>query len=412
MNLEAGKTFARRHIERVGSGVPEADPAAETQRGTEPTLQEVIKERAFAEMLGAENDPSLLELGARVQGGEVTAEDMPVLAKWHAEYLDRTRRIESMEERFDERLPILREFSPELKALGRFTTEENFKRVLKQGFRELAFRNPAEFRRLDAKFNHVAVAEAAIDDPAHPANKVLSDFCAAHSIDEGAMAEALAIPDEHKRAWRIREMAREHMGFFEHIRDSLRYWRNLPSSYEEALGVGRGVSELEKARADIRKRLASAATTLKSLITRNDEMRLALMKTVTSEQPAFPKGIETKLGFDEAKEVEIVRIEPDAARAAFKEMLKERGITYDAYLSMTEAQKDRWRGRFWNGVSPISAAPASGGFAAIDPDSGYPGYRSTFGDVTAGKTGFWSDVVSFLAGRLRYKHPDLKRILG
>lgn len=333
-------------------------------------------------MMESEKDPALVETFSRVKEGKTSEADLKVMLKQRTEYVKRTERLEKLDKTIDNYFDSTKGYSKDLNELCEGTGSDNVRDVLKQGLKELAFRDEKQFKTIEARFTKLEKAERVIDDPNNPMNKVISDFAQEHGVDEAKLFGALGKGADADRTEQIRGLMREQMGLFERVYDSYRKARGKNSSLDEAKGMSSVRGTLDAARANLDAELKRSGALIFGLMTKgkDNEFRDALMRTMRGESPSFNKGIEAQLPFAEARKDQL---NPSRVSNSWELFLKHRNI-HD-FQHVPPDQQDRLRENFWNKY--------------VD-------------DHIGERQGFWATVIRFLLSNLHKTDPMIKQILS
>ena len=347
MALE-GKTWLRRMADKKEAEAAAAHTEGEEHIENGPTIQEILHDpddsKAFGQMLETKNDPSLTEFGARMRSGKLDDADIKLAAKYRAEYLDTKDRAEKLNDMIDKRFDALRQASPDIDTLCKTFGQDNYVAVLKQGLSELAMRDPAEFKKIERKYAKLADAEAELDSPTNDINQKIRVFLADNpQISEAQFEQLMSEPDQAKRTQKIREELQGQMGFLRRWADQRNFRKGRLSSFDFARNVSRTVEEGAQLDVDRAKLLKSSGNAIAALVSKNPELRNALMTARPGEAPKIENGIDTNMSFSDAKSqtIKLGKIHKD-----WIDYLNSHGL-YDAFEHGAPDVQDSMRETYW-----------------------------------------------------------------
>jgi hypothetical protein len=306
MALEGSKTWLRRTVEKKeadATATSATSEAAEIEAG--PTIPEILHDpsesKSFGQMLASKNDPDLIKLGARLRSGTPDEADMKLAQKYRTEYLEQKERAEELNGTLDTRFDEILRSSPDLAAACEAFGKDNYLSVLKRGLAELVMKDPKAFAKIEKRYTLLADAERNINDPEAPLNKKISDFCKKYSLTEDRMNALLQEPDAAKRTKNIQDVYRDEMSFFGRWMDKRDQKHGRVSSLDHATYMADATDEIEAILADRMKLLERSGNVLTGLISKNPDLRNALISAKPGEEPKLKEGIDSTMSFAETQ---------------------------------------------------------------------------------------------------------------
>ena len=355
-------SFLRKHANRVedAAKAKNAGTTPEKETDDQPTIGQIIRSdsKAFGQMLESQGNPELIATMTRYQKGEPTEADIKNLTANVNLFLETKERIEKLDSFLSNSTDHLRERSEKFKEFSKIFGVEGIDGVLKQGLAEMAYADPARFKKIETYFSKLEKSEKTLDDPESPVNKTLTDFCKKHNLNEDTL---LAIMDEQNDALRDSKIASLLHGQLTTFQKFFS-WKRSRENASEAAAISGLKTQMDQMLGQDELLAKQSGDYLVALISKNDTWRSALVRTQSDKQPTFKQGIDTKTGFDEIRD----DMNPDLKKIGkwWPQYLHNQGINNFAGASPVaqSALRDRFKRDYTNNM--MKEAAKKGGFWA------------------------------------------------
>ena len=346
-----------RKLEQKMNRTPSAAPEPERAEYLSPrlTLDEIktTKDKEFGAFIASAGKPKTMEhVWERYVLNESTAADVDQLATLVEEFNARTENAERLVHTFGDYFSEISQGSSELTRLSKNFGTEKLKTVTQKGLIEFAYKEPKTFAKIESHFKQLEQT----DEKEHALNATIQAFCDKHNLLEDELVEAMQHTDPEHRQKAVQLLMRHKMGFWDRIKDDFRNHVTQGGTLSQA----RGMSTRQREFVDIvtlkKTFLADAGSSLAALLSKNEDLRKALIHTA-EEEVEIDEGIQSHMSYDEARgdQFDVEKFEAHAAR------FKDRIPNWD---TLPSAAQDRAFETAWNGFERDEFKEKAGGFWA------------------------------------------------
>jgi len=349
---ESPKTWSRKTLEKKENESKIANPEA---TDTGPTIIDLLHNEEDSRLLfqmvdtkidamrSDKNKEAMLAFAARIRSGQLDEKDDKEIQKLRSEFLETKERVRSLSEEVEKRMVEMCSKSPSLNAACVTWGREKYVSIIQQGLLEKAFKNPTEFKKIEGHLELIAASEKAIDDPNNPFNKRVTEFQQKVNASDYTVTNVISEKDPAKRIEQIQRMYREQMGWWSNVRDWWRQSHGGTSTLDTAKDLSKTIDD-QKAGLDTHMELIEkGGGILTALVSKNPELRNALMTMKPEEDPKLKGGIDTTMSFAEAKEQPRTVSEKETT-AAWHTYKEDHGL--DTFKDMDPWLQEKHRGAF------------------------------------------------------------------
>lgn len=347
MSAEAPKTWARRAAEKHdATKFPNKPEDTDEDVEESMTLLEILDDPKESKLFGAfleqkngrSRKKDLPEIAMRIRDKTATDKDLEKFGDLHAEYLERKAHVEKLVKDIESSIDFIRHADKSLDTALTMHGKEAYLEVLRQGLVEKAMAKPAEYKKVYDAYADMLAKNSEIDDPNSPINKQLNYYAKVYKLSDEAVTKFLDEPNAYKRMVEMRAELQKGMSFGRKLIDEWRILRGAnTSTFAAAFRMDAERTKIDQAIRDRDQLMQESGKSIALLISKNPELRKALLNRRPGESPKVTDGVEKTAGYAETKSYTKANVQE-----AFKEYLNSLppGVKTAYETTMTPADKD------------------------------------------------------------------------